>query len=231
MNSGAKDTVRELLDAYPSLLQVPTDELAAGLRRECESVEVSADTRLFEAGAPCRGFPLVLGGEIRVTHSSRDGRSVELYRVSPGEACVVSTAALTTDHPLLASGTTTRASRLLVLTPALFERWTDHRAFRRFVFGIFADRLADVISVVESVAFQKLDQRLAAYLLGHGQYVRVTHQTIAGELGTVREIITRLLNRFEGDGLVRLSRERIEILDSVRLRELSQRGFLSNLGH
>ena len=225
MKSAPQDTLAAIYDNYPSLLEIPPGQLAEDLRRESECISVSADTALFEAGQPCRGFPLVLDGEIRVTRASRDGRSVELYRVTPGEACVVSTAALTTHHPLLANGATTRNSRLLVLTPALFERWTDNRSFRRFVFGVFADRLADVISVVESVAFQKLDQRLAGYLLGHGQFVRVTHQTIAGELGTVREIVTRLLNRFEADALVRRSRECIEILDPVRLRDLSQRGF------
>lgn len=76
--------------------------------------------------------------------------------------------------------------------------------------------------VIDAVAFQQLDQRLAAHLLGYGASVSTTHQALAGELGTVREIVTRLLNRFEADGLVKLERECISIVDAVRLRALAR---------
>jgi CRP/FNR family transcriptional regulator len=89
------------------------------------------------------------------------------------------------------------------------------------VFGLFADRLADVIELAEAVAFQRLDQRLAAALLGHASPLQVTHQALADELGTVREIVTRLLRRFERDGWLVLGRERIEILDAAALRALA----------
>jgi len=90
--------------------------------------------------------------------------------------------------------------------------------FRRFVFQVFAERLADLMGLVEAVAFQRLDQRLAAALLGHGTVVHAAHQALADQLGTAREIVTRLLNRFELAGLVRLSRERIEVVDAPALR-------------
>ena len=96
-----------------------------------------------------------------------------------------------------------------------------HEPFRRFVFGIFADRLADLMSLAEAVAFQRLDQRLAATLLGHGPTVATTHQALADELGTVREIVTRLLKRFERAGWVQLGRERIELRDAAALRALA----------
>jgi CRP/FNR family transcriptional regulator len=80
--------------------------------------------------------------------------------------------------------------------------------------------LADLMALVEAVAFQRLDQRLAAALLGHGPVVHATHQSLADQLGTAREIVSRLLQRFERAGLVRLSRERIDILDAAGLRAL-----------
>ena len=120
-----------------------------------------------------------------------------------------------------AYGVATVPTRLLLLSPAGFERWMSHEPFRRFVLGVFADRLADLMSLAEAVAFQRLDQRLAATLLGHGQTVQATHQALADELGTVREIVTRLLKRFERAGWVRIARERIELLDPAALRAMA----------
>lgn len=81
--------------------------------------------------------------------------------------------------------------------------------------------MADLTGLIEAVAFQRLDSRLAATLLGHGAHVRATHQSLADELGTVREMVTRLLHRFEREGMVELSRECITIRDSARLRALA----------
>jgi CRP/FNR family transcriptional regulator len=123
--------------------------------------------------------------------------------------------------PLAAHAVAVAPTRLLLLSPAGFEQWVAHEPFRRFVFGVFADRLADLMSLAEAVAFQRLDQRLAAALLGHGPTVQTTHQALADELGTVREIVTRLLKRFEQSGWVSLGRERIELRDAAALRALS----------
>ena len=191
------------------------------LATEAQFANVPAGVTLFEAGQPCRGFPLVLTGSVRVARGSPAGRNLELYRVSPGELCVVSTSCLFGQVPLSAHGQTTEATELVLLTPAGFARWSAHEAFRRFVFGVFADRLADLMALAEAVAFQRLDQRLAHALLGHGVVVRITHQALADELGTVREIVTRLLQRFERAGWVGLSRERIDILDAAALRGLA----------
>jgi len=183
-----------------------------------------AGTLLFHEGAPCGGFPLLLAGEVQVARGTAGGRQLELYRVTPGELCVVSTACLFGSGPMTAHGLTTAATELLLLSPAGFARWCEHEPFRRFVFGVFADRLADLMALAEAVAFQRLDQRLAAALLGRGTRVHATHQQLADELGTVREIVTRLLRRFERDGLVRCGREQIELLDAPALRVLAGGG-------
>ena len=98
-------------------------------------------------------------------------------------------------------------------------RW---HAFSLFaLLGLFAARMADLTGLIEAIAFQKLDSRLAATLLGHGTQVHATHQALADELGTVREIVTRLLHRFERDGLIELSRECITICNSAALRAIA----------
>jgi CRP/FNR family transcriptional regulator, anaerobic regulatory protein len=211
----------ELPATYPALAGMPGLLPRDRLPPELQAVEVPAGAVLFEEAAPCRGFPLVLQGEVRVARGSAQGRSLELYRVGPGELCVVSASGLFGSTPLAAQGVATLPTRLLLLSPAGFERWVEHEPFRRFVFGVFADRLSELMSLAEAVAFQRLDQRLAAALLGHGQTVQTTHQALADELGTVREIVTRLLKRFERAGWVSLARERIELRDAAALRAMA----------
>jgi CRP/FNR family transcriptional regulator len=210
-----------LLALYPVLAQIPAAERTEVLAREAQEATVPAGTRLFDEGAPCGGFPLVLSGCVRVARGAPNGRSLELYRVTPGELCVVSTSCLFGSGLLSAHGDTTEPSELVLLSPAGFERWAAHEPFRRYVFGVFADRLADLMALAEAVAFQRLDQRLAAALLGHGATLKLTHQALADELGTAREIVTRLLRRFEQQGWVVLGRERIELRDAAALRTLA----------
>ncbi len=207
----------DLLALYPTL-QALAPALAA---LQAQAVSVPAGTQLFAQGAPCQGFPLVLAGEVRVACHSGDGRSLELYRVLPGELCLVSSASLFRGLPLGADGTSTQASTLLMIPPTLFEEWLAEPAFRTLVLGLFAERMAELTSLVDAVAFQKLDQRLAAALLGRGQDLHLSHQTLADELGTVREMVTRLLRRFEREGWIALGREHIHIQRSAALRAVA----------
>ncbi len=217
-----------LRSRYPSLSDQPIATLATELQHEMQLIDAQPGDLLFEEGKPCIGFPLVLEGEICVSRSSADsGRTMELYRVTPGEICVVSASSLLGHRNMNAHATAVAPTRLLLLTPALFERWTAQPAFRQFVFGVFSERLSDLMTLLDAVAFQRLDRRLAQHLLGHGQTLRTTHQALADELGTVREIVTRLLNRFEAAGLVALSRERIEVIDAQSLRMVASGQFTS----
>lgn len=208
----------QVTDLYPSLQEVQPSlvEVSAVL----QPMTVPADTVLFSENAACQGFPLVLEGEIKVSRSSGDGRSLELYRVVPGELCLVSSASLFRAQPLSAFGITTKPSTFLLIRPDLFKQWIDTPAFRNDVLGLFAERMADLTALVDAVAFHKLDRRLAAALLGRGQQLALTHQALADELGTVREMVTRLLHRFERDGWVTLGREQITIVNSAALRAM-----------
>ena len=204
---------------YPALAQVQPSLAELGLA--VAPMQVPAGTTLFTENSPCRGFPLVLAGEIKVSRNSGDGRSLELYRVVPGELCLVSSACLFRTQPLSAHGITTKASTLVMIPPDVFKRWLETPAFRNEVLGLFAERMADLTSLVDAVAFHKLDRRLAAALLGRGPQLSMTHQALADELGTVREIITRLLRRFEREGWVALGREQIQIINGPALRDMA----------
>jgi CRP/FNR family transcriptional regulator len=204
---------------YPALAHVRP--ALSGLGSGVGPMTVPSGTVLFDENAPCQGFPMVLDGEVRVSRDSGDGRSLELYRVVPGELCLVSSACLFRSQPLSAHGVTTKLTTLLLIPPPVFAQWLEAPAFRNEVLGLFAERMADLTGLIDAVAFRKLDQRLAAALLGHGSDLATTHQRLADELGTVREIVTRLLRRFEREGWVELARERIRITDSAALRALA----------
>ena len=222
MSSAATaEELARLAALYPALAQLPEALQDQLLAQQAMWLSVPAGTTLFEEQAPCQGFPLVLSGEVRVARGSAQGRSLELYRVGPGELCVVSASCLFGQHLPSAHGETTAATRLAVLPPAAFDACCAHEPFRRFVFGVFADRLADLMALAEAVAFQRLDQRLAAALLGHGEVLHTSHQALADELGTVREMVTRLLRRFERAGWLVLGRERIELRDAGALRRIA----------
>ena len=213
-----------LLPVYPALGAVAPNALSRALSRLARAIDVPRGTPLFSEGEPCPGFPLVLTGEIRVARGSAAGRQIELYRVGPGELCVVSASCLFGHVSLGANGCTTAPTTAVLLEPEGFDELARDDGFRRFVFATFGERLAELMALTEAVAFQRLDQRLATALLGHGPVREVTHQALADELGTVREIVTRLLKRFERSGWIRLARERIEILDAPSLRSLSLPG-------
>jgi CRP/FNR family transcriptional regulator len=114
---------------YPALEALPRAQCLAALRDEAMTAELPAGSLRFEAGAPCRGFPRVLRGEVRVARGSAQGRSVELYRVTPGELCVASTSCLFGHSALLAHGATAADTERVVLSPAAFDRWVAHEPF------------------------------------------------------------------------------------------------------
>ena len=216
--SPAAATLEQVRALYPQLRELlPSLEEQAGA-----AISVPAGTVLFSESAPCQGFPLLLDGEVRVSRPSPDGRTLELYRLAPGEMCLVSSASLFRTQPLVAQAVATRPTRLLMVPPTVFRSWLAHPAFRDFVLGLFAERMADLAALIDAVAFQRLDRRLAAALLGHGPELAVTHQELADVLGTVREMVTRLLRRFEREGWIELARERIRIRDSASLRRVAE---------
>lgn len=206
-----------LLALYPVLAKLP----AGLLRRICDkmqTVSIPSGSTVFDEHQPCRGFPFVLEGTIRVAKVSAGGRELPLYRVVAGENCIITSSCLLGHADYNARGVTEGATTLALLPRELFDEMLGEPAFRDFVFALFAERMAELMQLVEEVAFRKLDQRLAALLLGKGRTVHATHQQLADELGSVREMVSRLLKGFAEQGLVRLGREQVEVLDPAGLR-------------
>ncbi len=209
-----------LLQSYPVIAEL-SEPARKRLLSALNQISLPARTGLFDEHQPCGGFPFVIKGAIRVIKAAPNGRELPLYRVLPGETCFITASCLLGHQEYNARGETEGETLILMLPKPVFEEMLTHEPFRRFVFMLFAERVADLMQLVEEVAFMRLDQRLAALLLGHGRELRITHQQLAQELGSVREIVSRLLKGFEHRGLVRLGRETIEILDPAGLRQLA----------
>lgn len=206
---------------YPVLAELPP-KLRDGIAAAAQAVTVPPGARLFDEHQPCQGFPFVLAGAIRVAKVSASGRELPLYRVTPGETCIITSSCLLGNVPYNARGTTESETVLVLLPQGMFIDLLAQAPFRNFIFNLFAERMADLMRLVEEVAFRKLDQRLAALLLGKGRVVHATHQQLADELGSVREMVSRLLKGFAEQGLVALGREQIEIRDAAGLRRLAE---------
>ncbi len=216
------DSAAALLRLYPALREVEAAEFDAAWRGGASVLRLPRGAPLFSPGQACGGFPLLLEGEARVFRMAASGRQLELYRLTAGEVCLVSSASLFTQAEMSAYGETVAPTTVWMLPPETFERWLDGVApFRRFVLGQYTARLTDLSELVDALAFQRLDQRLAQALLGQGPVLAVTHQQLADRLGTAREIVTRLLRRFEQAGWVAVSREHIALLQPAALRQIA----------
>ncbi len=215
----------QLLEIFPVFRSLPagvTDGLLAG----ANPLEVPAGTVMFESSSPCQAFPMLLKGAIRVAKTTENGRELLLYRVTPGESCILTSSCLLGNATYPARGVAESDLSGIVLSKAMFRKLVEESpVFRDYVFDMFASRLSDLMVLVEEVAFRRLDQRLAGILLAKGTpMLNVTHQGLADELGSAREIISRLLKSFEEQGWVELGRQQIRVADSVALAALARPG-------
>ncbi len=218
-SASVRSRLKELYPALASMSQTAMDEMLAASMVKT----VPKGTVLFDENSPCQAFPMVLDGSVRVVKSAPSGRELQLYRVLPGESCILSTGCMMGNAPYSATGIAESELTLVALPPHFFHKLlSEHAPFRNYVFGLFTERIAELMQLVEAVAFHKLDQRLAALLLGKGKVVHATHQQLADELGSVREIVSRLLKTFAERGLVSLGREEIELVNPVALRQVAE---------
>jgi CRP/FNR family transcriptional regulator len=165
-------------------------------------------------------------GAIRVSQTSGNGRDIVLYRVDAGESCVLTTACMLAEEAYNAEGIAETNIKVVALPKMSFDRLVaEEPAFRSFVFAAYSRRLIDLLRVVDDVAFGRIDVRLAQRLLmlaGEDKEVAATHQEIASELGTAREVISRVLHDFQKRGLISQSRGRIALSDKSSLRAIAE---------
>lgn len=165
-------------------------------------------------------------GRIRVSQTSDAGREIVLYRIDAGESCVLTTACMLAEEAYNAEGIAETDVTVVVLPKPAFDRLAaEEDAFRNFVFAAYSRRLIDMLRVVDDVAFGRIDVRLAERLLALGdglKEIRATHQALASELGTAREVISRVLNDFQKRELIEQSRGLITFRDKAGLTAITK---------
>lgn len=215
------------LSAFPALqaLEAPA---RAMLRQSLQAVRIPAGRRLFADGDPCQAFLLVRDGCIRVQKVAENGREIVLYRVEGGQTCILTTVCLMAHRDYGAEGIAEQDIEGAILPAAAFSRLlADSAVFREFAFTAYATRVSDLLLLIEDVAFGRIDSRLAAVLVARGGedgVVIATHQDLAAELGSAREVISRQLKDFERRGWIALQRGRLTVRDRAALAALARGG-------
>lgn len=208
------------IDSFPALMVLPEAE-RTHLQNAAKPVSFNPGDEIFGKGKSCRSYLFMLEGSVRVQLLAESGREIVLYRVDPGEVCILTTVCLLTGQDYGADGVAESHGSAMVLSQADFERLISgsHR-FRQFVFAAYGLRVADLLLLIEEVAFGHIDVRLSRFLQEHcdehGELF-ITHQQLAVELGTAREVISRQLKDFERRSWVTLKRGCVTVTDHKAL--------------
>jgi CRP/FNR family transcriptional regulator, anaerobic regulatory protein len=210
---------------FPGLMQLD-EQVKAPLAESSRIVSLPVGTRIFGPGQAPSNYMLLLEGSVRVQQSSDTGREIVLYRVSAGETCALTTACLMGYEEYQAEAIAeTNVSAVAVPRETFDSLMAKSPDFRRFVFAAFSERITNLLKVIEEVAFARIDIRLAQNLLrlaGDNRKAAVTHQQLASELGTAREVISRQLQEFQRRGWTASSRGAIEIMEREALEQLAK---------
>lgn len=189
-------------------------------------IRAPAGRQIFGPGHMPDNLLFLLEGRVRVSQTSESGREIVLYRVEAGQSCVMTTACILAHEAYTAEGIAeTDVVAVAIPRSAFDDLVCSAPEFRDFVFTAYAQRITDLLRVIDEVAFGRMDMRLAARLValgGDGNVLHVTHQQLATELGSAREVISRQLHEFQRRGWVRQTRGQIELLDRAALAGLAE---------
>jgi CRP/FNR family transcriptional regulator len=203
---------------FPVLATLTAAELDA-LASASDMLRFPDRTTVFDTGSPCHAFAFVTAGAIRVSVASTAGREVVLYRVRPGQSCTVTAACIVDGSSYPARGTAEGEVLAVGVPVQLFRRLLDDNpAVRSYLLEVFSSRVNQLSALVTQVVFYRLDARLADRLLELGPEVRRSHQELADELGSTREMVSRLLEGMADEGVVELGRRSVRVLAPEALR-------------
>jgi len=228
-HSAAVTNRLEHLSVFPDLAKA--DAAWLQILENSMDIEVPGGTVLLCRTDRCDGFLLPWHGSIRVQQTSEDGREAVLYRVEPGDICILALTSLVDDVLYGAEAVTETAVKGVVIPIEQFKFGLDHSGvFRHYIFTVMARRLRDLCAILEKVMFHRLDNRMACLLYtlfnkAPGESIQVTHQELAQELGSTREVVSRVLKDLERNaGCIALHRGRIELLSLEKLGLLARNG-------
>ncbi len=185
--------------------------------RQQKRIELNRGEIILREGAFIKDIPLLLEGSVKVRRSDESGKEIVLYSIEKGESCILSITSCLNDRKSKAEAVTTSNVVLILIPAEKVKAWMDeYKTWRRFVMKLFYVRIDEVLMLVDNIAFKSVDQRLLEFLKKNYENnvdkIFITHQQLANELGTAREVISRLLKNLERQNLVSLKRGSIKIL-------------------
>ncbi len=212
---------KRVSEALP-LLQQAEPQLIREFRQAAFMTRIPAGHDVFLENDNVDAIALLISGVVRVYKIGETGREITLYRFGNGESCILTANAILSQKTFPAIAVVEKDAEAVMIPAKVFRQWVaKYDPWREFVFDLLSQRLSTVMAMVEEIAFRRMDERLAALLLTRSKDqhpLRITHQEIAAELGSSREVISRLLEDFSKRGFVRAGRGEIEVLDQEGLR-------------
>lgn len=204
----------------------PPQALLDFLRLQPEATQISAPagTVISNTGDPCHDLIILQKGKVRVYRPADDGRAITLYHVNQGESCILTASCILNTLAFPAIAEIKQDAEGIVIPAEKMLQWlTSEPLWQQYIFSLLSHRMADLISLVDNLAFCKLNVRLAHWLLEKSdlqQDIITTHQVISEELASSREVISRLLKEFERQGLITLKRGTIKVINRSLLKKI-----------
>jgi CRP/FNR family transcriptional regulator len=188
-------------------------------------VTLHAGICAFSDGCESSLIPLVIKGSIKVLKTAESGREILLYRIGPGETCIIMLSSALGNIPYPATAIVEQDAEVMMIPIELYKQWLQtNQSIQAFTYQSLALRLSSVMALIEEISFKRMDLRLIRFLLDHTSEkqlkIYATHEEVASELGTAREVISRILKNLEGNDLLRLLRGKIEITNRQELENL-----------
>lgn len=223
------DRIQQIDGLFP-FLRRDDPQFRQRFLRSASLTRLGKGVTVCREGMQCGSLALLLSGSTRVFKLGESGREITLYRIGPGGSCILTASCIVNEQPFPALAVTETEVEALTVPTAEVRRWLDlSPAWRGYLFSLISERLGDVISIVEEVAFKRVDRRICSYLLEHAVpgeespgVLSTTHQKIASDLGTSREVVSRILKDLEGRHAIAVSRGSIRLLDPRALRSKAQ---------
>jgi CRP/FNR family transcriptional regulator len=191
-------------------------ELINAIRDKGHVINISAGEHLIEIGQYIKYMPLILEGNLKIMREDEDGKELLIYHVHPGETCAMSITCCMGDAKSNVRAEAEENTTLIAIPISLLDQWsTQYVSWKHFIMKTYQKRFEDLLKTIDSIAFQKLDDRLLQLLKEKSlksadQTIHSTHQDLANELHSSREVISRLLKRLENEGVVKLGRNKIQ---------------------
>ncbi|UII27033.1 Crp/Fnr family transcriptional regulator [Fulvivirga maritima] len=204
-----------LTEYFPELYE---EELVKEIKEKGSIVQVEAENKIMDFGQFIKNMPLLYEGAIKVLRQDEEGHELFLYYLQPGQTCAISLTCCLAQERSQIRAIAEEDSYMIQLPVHLMDEWmTKYKSWKNFVMNTYRERFEELLSTIDSVAFHKMDERLWTYLIDKSSArnthkLEVTHQQIAHELNSTREVISRLLKQLERQGKVKLGRNEVKLI-------------------